>query len=108
MSRYPTIQISATAHGMTTKPWISWLTSGTRETAAEPHDTTAEEAAVVAKAILRQLPSDTYPHLAAMIVEHALQPGYDYTSEFDFGLDLILDGLRRSVAGPTGEFSPPA
>ena len=30
-----------------------------------------------------------------MIVEHALQPGYDYTSEFDFGQNLILDGLAE-------------
>jgi hypothetical protein len=30
-----------------------------------------------------------------MIVEHAMQPGYDYANEFAFGLDLILDGLQR-------------
>jgi len=30
-----------------------------------------------------------------MIIEHALQPDYDYAAEFDFGLDLILDGLER-------------
>ena len=56
--------------------------------------TTAEEAAVVAQDILRQLPADTYPHLAELIVEHALGPDYDYSKEFDFGLDLILGGLE--------------
>ena len=56
--------------------------------------TTAEEAAVVAQDILRQLPADTYPYLAEMIVEHALQPDYDYSKEFDFGVNLILDGLE--------------
>jgi hypothetical protein len=25
-----------------------------------------------------------------------LQPGYDYGDEFEFGLDLILDGLEKS------------
>ena len=55
--------------------------------------TTAEEAAVVAEDILRQLPADAYPYLAEMIIEHALKPDYDYAKEFDFGLDLILDGL---------------
>ena len=60
--------------------------------------TTAEEAAVVADNILQQLPADTYPHLAEMIVEHALTPDYDYAKEFDFGLDLILDGLE-SICG---------
>jgi AcrR family transcriptional regulator len=58
--------------------------------------TTAEEATVIAENILRQLPADEYPHLAEMIVEHALQPGYDYAKEFNFGLDLILDGLERA------------
>jgi hypothetical protein len=30
-----------------------------------------------------------------MAVEHVLQPGYVYADEFDFGFDLILDGLDR-------------
>ena len=34
-----------------------------------------------------------YPNLVAMI-EHATQPGYDYGSEFGYGLDLILDALE--------------
>ena len=55
--------------------------------------TTAEEADAVAQDILRQLPADTYPHLAELIVEHVLQPDYDYSREFDFGLNLILGGL---------------
>jgi AcrR family transcriptional regulator len=55
--------------------------------------TTSEEATVVAEDILRSLPAEKYPHLAEMIVEHALKPGYDYAEEFNFGLDLILDGL---------------
>ncbi len=29
-------------------------------------------------------------------VEHILQPGYDYANEFEYGLDLILDGLERA------------
>jgi hypothetical protein len=40
------------------------------------------------------VPGD-YPHLAEMITDHAIQPGYAYSDEFDFGLDLILDGLER-------------
>jgi AcrR family transcriptional regulator len=58
--------------------------------------TTSEQAAVVAEDILRKLPAEDYPHLAEMIIEHALKPGYDYAEEFNFGLDLILDGLERS------------
>jgi hypothetical protein len=26
-----------------------------------------------------------------------LQPGYDYGSEYEYGLDLILDGLDRAL-----------
>jgi AcrR family transcriptional regulator len=53
-----------------------------------------EQVAVVGESILRQMAGD-YPHLAEMITEHAMKPGYDYSKEFEFGLDLILDGLER-------------
>jgi len=56
---------------------------------------TSEESAEVAENILRQLPAEEYPHLAEMIIEHALKLGYDYAEEFEFGLDLILDGLEK-------------
>jgi len=29
-----------------------------------------------------------------LTIEHILQPGYDYGDEFEFGLDLVLDGLE--------------
>ncbi len=58
-----------------------------------------EQVAEVAGDILGLLPGDEYPHLTEMIVGHALQPGYSYADEFAFGLDLILDGLERALAG---------
>jgi AcrR family transcriptional regulator len=54
---------------------------------------TPEDLEDVAGGILEHLPQDELPYLTAMIVHHALQPGYDYTSEFSYGLDLILDAL---------------
>ena len=51
----------------------------------------------VAEAILAQFPSAEYPYLAELTTEHVLQPGYDYGNEFEFGLDLILDGLERHL-----------
>jgi AcrR family transcriptional regulator len=57
--------------------------------------TTAAEAAEVAADIRRQFPADAYPHPTEMAVQHVLQPGYDHADEFEFGLDLILDGLDR-------------
>ncbi|PRX45084.1 TetR family transcriptional regulator [Prauserella shujinwangii] len=49
----------------------------------------------VAGSILEQLPRDEFPHLTEMISGLALDPGYAYPEEFDIGLGLILDGLRR-------------
>jgi hypothetical protein len=56
---------------------------------------TAEETVEVAQMILKQLPTDEYPHLAELTIEHVLQPGYDYGDDFGFGLELMLDGLER-------------
>jgi len=53
-----------------------------------------EQVAEVGEGILRQLGGE-YPHLAEMITKHAMKPSYDYGDEFEFGLDLILDGLER-------------
>jgi len=46
-------------------------------------------------AFLRALPADEYPYLREMVVEQAMKSGYDESADFDFGLDLILDGLQR-------------
>ncbi len=62
--------------------------------AALPFDT-PEQTAEVAESILQQFPRDEYPHLAELTLEHVLRPGYNYSDEFEFGLDLILDGLER-------------
>jgi AcrR family transcriptional regulator len=60
---------------------------------------TLEENAEFAQNILRQLSVAQYPHFTEMIIEHAMKPGYDYAEEFEFGLDLILDGLERLRSG---------
>ena len=60
----------------------------------------SETASDVAEAIMARFPTDAYPHLAELTREHVLQPGYDYGDEFEYGLDLILDGLERVRAAP--------
>jgi len=60
-----------------------------------PFDT-PEETAQLAQVMLAQFPADKYPHLAEFTFEHILRPGYDYGEEYEFGLDLILDGLERA------------
>jgi len=56
--------------------------------------TSGVDMADLATAIVEHFPDGAYPHLVEFTTEHVLQPGYDFTSEFDFGLDLILDGLE--------------
>ena len=36
-----------------------------------------------------------FPHLVEVVGGHVAEAGYDYATEFLFGLDLILDGLDR-------------
>lgn len=55
-----------------------------------------ESLAELANPILANLPADRYPHFVELAVDHVLQPGYDFGEQFDFGLDLILDGLERA------------
>lgn len=55
----------------------------------------ADEVADVAANILKQMPANEYPYFTELTVEHIMQPGYDYGNEFEFGLNLILDGLER-------------
>jgi AcrR family transcriptional regulator len=59
-----------------------------------PFDT-ADEAAEVAQDMLEPFPVNEYPNLVEFISEHVMKPGYDYGDEFEYGLDLILDGLER-------------
>jgi len=62
---------------------------------------TPEETAQVTREIAGQMPADEYPHLAELATAHVLQPGYQYGSEFEIGLDLILDALERSAVRDT-------
>jgi len=41
-------------------------------------------------------PAGAYPNLAEFITDHAMKPGYDYADEFEYGLDLVLDGLEAA------------
>jgi AcrR family transcriptional regulator len=43
-----------------------------------------------------------FPHLVEVVGGHVAQAGYDYETEFLFGLDLILDGLDRRLASAGG------
>ena len=53
-----------------------------------------EDITEVAQEVLAAIPQGAYPSLARVATEYAVKP-YDDAAAFDFGLDLILDGLQR-------------
>jgi AcrR family transcriptional regulator len=55
---------------------------------------TPEQLAEAAESLRRQFSADEYPHIAETITEHVTKD-YDFADEFEFGLDLVLDGLER-------------
>lgn len=56
--------------------------------------TTSEAMTEAAAPTLDQAGMDEYPHLGAMY-QHAPASGYSVDTEFEFGLELILDGLEQ-------------
>ena len=62
---------------------------------ALPFDT-EERSSELIQQILAAMPADEWPHLVEFSREHVLKPGYDYGQEFEWGLDLVLDGLERA------------
>ena len=61
-----------------------------------PFDT-GEQAGEVAEQILGQNVAADYPYLGEIAIQHVMKPGYSYSKEFEYGLDLILDGLSRAL-----------
>ncbi len=62
-------------------------------------DAPAEERA---EAMLASIPAEQYPYLHRM-ASHAMQVGYDAEADFDFGLEIILDGLERILDTPRSD-----
>jgi AcrR family transcriptional regulator len=52
----------------------------------------------LSETMLAPFPAGEYQNLADFITEYAMQPGYDYANEFEYGLDVILAGLERDLA----------
>ena len=50
----------------------------------------------MAEAILASIPVEEYPHLHRM-ASHQMRAGYDAEADFDFGLEIVLDGLERTL-----------
>jgi AcrR family transcriptional regulator len=58
----------------------------------------AEGLAEMGEQLLAQVPADEYPSFVRVSAE-LLASGFDYGAEFEYGLDLILDGIDRATPG---------
>jgi len=47
--------------------------------------------------VMRQFQPGEYRYLTEIATRHVMKRGYSYAREFEFGLDLILDGLERHL-----------
>lgn len=45
----------------------------------------------------RELPPETYPYLVEAALSYASEPGWNTEDEFEFGLEMILEGLERRL-----------
>ena len=56
---------------------------------------TKEELVDLAEGFLREIPADEFPFMVEHAEQHIAPSSPDGKTEFEFGLDLILDGLER-------------
>jgi AcrR family transcriptional regulator len=62
------------------------------------HDVATQDVPDLADTVLQALPADAFPHLIEHVHQHLEAPAGDGARAFEFGLDLILDGLKRAHA----------
>jgi AcrR family transcriptional regulator len=56
-----------------------------------------DDLAELGSQILGALPEGELQHFQEFAVDHALQPGYAFGDEFDWGLDLVIEGLAARL-----------
>jgi AcrR family transcriptional regulator len=67
----------------------------------------SDTVADVAEPIMERFATGEYPHLVEMATDYYLRPGYDFGDEFEWGLNLILEGLTTSAASAPQHPSDP-
>jgi AcrR family transcriptional regulator len=60
-------------------------------------DTPAVQLDELAAGMIAAFPEGAYPSFLEFTVDHVLTPGYSFGASFEFGLDLILDGIERTA-----------
>ena len=72
----------------------SYVQGFAQQEAALPLDASGDISAATQDIIAQQeAMAESFPHLAEMAASLILQPEYAYGNEFEFGLELILDGI---------------
>jgi hypothetical protein len=56
----------------------------------------SDDVGEMAASMLEPFPVNEYPNLVEFVSEHVMKPGYDYGAEFEYGLDVVLDGLEAA------------
>lgn len=57
----------------------------------------SEQIGELAEQVVAAMPQGEYPTMVAFTVNHVLRPGYSFGASFEFGLDLLLDGLEAAA-----------
>ena len=56
-----------------------------------------DSVADTAASMMHLFDAEAYPALLEFTMEHVMRPDYDFGEEFEYGLDLVLDGLARAL-----------
>lgn len=55
-----------------------------------------EDIADLADQMVKAFPPGVFPHMVEFTTQHVLRPGYAFGNSFEFGLDLLLDGIEAA------------
>lgn len=84
--------IPMTVHAVTV---LNIYIYGAAEQYARLNFSDSQEAAEFSETIKEQFPIEEYPYLGEIITKHMMKAHYNAREEFEFGLNLILDGISR-------------
>lgn len=84
--------IEMTVHAVTV---LNIYIYGAAETYSRLNFSSSQEAADFSETVKNQFPIGEYPYLGEIITEHMMKASYDAKKEFEFGLNLILDGIAK-------------
>ena len=62
----------------------------------------SEDVPALAREVLASIPADAVPNLGWLATEQVLNASYSFSDEFEYGLELVLEGIERR-AQPGGD-----